>query len=251
MVWNAISESSESKEKDLQEFFDNWPAGRDRAFGMPTWLVGALDQNRQTMQDREGFDTEMGFKFRPDVVTLNEETGEGWVIELKYGAKYGPLVLGQALFEAEWLANEHPDAGANGGNYKRMRAGLVTKYDVWNRAAIRRIRRAHPEAGDLEYVEVAICERDGKLMFWFDAPFSDTWTQRVPPAALMNRFEWCKEWYFEGDTQSWFGFDSAQAEKRPLFLRGEWAQASQLGDQFIAWEGSHLKSKQFSFFGDK
>lgn len=230
MPWTKIEPSPDVHETNLQDCIDRWDDFADQIAGAPKWLRSAMAW--PAVKPVPSIDTELGYTNNPDVIRAKPTASEAFVLELKYGVKYEPLVVAQVLCAAYWLKAQ--------GHYKTVHTGIVGQYSIMNRSAIQRLIDDGLPSESLHYAEVQIFDGPGnKRLFFFDAPFSNHWERKSPPSEIETGYERHKHWYHVEASDTWYGFELPQADSKPLFITGEWTQVSSMSGGYLGWTGKH------------
>lgn len=217
-----MSAGDELKEKELQRVFKAWGASAPPAqlAGVPDWL---WDLGKPTTKHKHGA---FGYTFEPDVHWARSGKRQSVVAELKYGTKYEPIAVAEALHHAHLLARH--DKG------RRPVPVVVSQFNGWIRAAVHEVA-----ASGLRHVEVDFLEYEGteKAICWISDPHAKTEEKRSPPEvpleAAWRELSW---WKVDGE-YSWIV--SATRPTRP-FHEGPMAIVSAMRgapDRYVLWTG--------------
>jgi hypothetical protein len=209
LVKKQSVKSVEVSESTLQKVFAQW--GADRAgflvTGAPAWLL-----RRGPPKEPQRFAMAHTAPFQPDVVW--DDTEGSYVVELKSAAKYEPLAVAQAFFEAFLLGQDPKTLGLR---HKPVPV-IVGRFNQWNRGALSFLLEEGFRWGREFYLEFDVLELGQRKWLWLDAPLAPLTPVVQPPVAL-DTITGLKHWYRADSCENWFGTERPLMPRDGLLLR--------------------------------
>lgn len=198
--------------------------------GMPPWLDLPSYQNRT-----RAFKSRWYRQFTPDVLFATDT--RTLLVELKYGDKYAPLAVPQALHQcwaldnAEWLEIAHDLK-------EPFVPVVVAKWDPWSPQALAALRDRGLASDRLLYATADWIDFGGQKLVWLDDPFLP-WEPHEAPIAHPALADF-GHWYRVSGAKTWIGLKEA-ADKRELVMKAPFAMVAEIRGQpgHVIWHGSY------------
>lgn len=148
----------------LDQFFRHWEAMEGRRTGVPAWLRGA-----EIVATKKAHTDRWAVPFLPDALG---RTGNGstFVVELKYGSKFEPLALAEALHHAFELRNHAASFPGAIHRASPPTAVIISQWNAWLRSSVDALRTLGVSTAALRYIEVVALNVPGfrAPVLWFE-----------------------------------------------------------------------------------
>lgn len=209
--------SGGAKESVLQDIFNTWAARRTPVAGTPEWLWALPNPERPTSH---GF----GYSFTPDAYWA--QSRPRMVGELKYGAKFEPVAIAEAMHHAHLLRHIH------GGD--PILSVVVTQPNYWIRATITEL--ASPA---LRHVEADLLTLNKQTLLWLSCPHAQLGAPSSIPDGVPLEQDWTPlRWSPVEGEPTWIAHDG---KHKPPFLQGPAAMLSRVRNssryEWVLWTG--------------
>ncbi len=191
--WEQIQRfdaSSDALEKDVQDIFDAW--GSDK---MPAVIAGAPDWLWELGRpaEKRGY-IGYGYAFKPDVLWQSQRTVH--VAEIKYGTKFEPIALAEAVHHAYMFREikEFTDV-------THVTPIVISQYNGWIRAAVAELKHQ-----SLRHVEIDLlyAKALGGELLWVTDPHAAL-TECKAPKDVPLGVKWkARKWWRVTGEETWF-----------------------------------------------
>ncbi|WP_147444645.1 hypothetical protein [Corallococcus sp. CA053C] len=206
-----------AREEVLQRIFDTWASRGTAVAGAPEWLWALPNPERPLSK---GF----GYAFTPDAYWAQAQPRI--VGELKYGAKFEPVAIAEAVHHAHLLRRIH------GG--EPIVSVVITQPNYWIRAAI-----AELDSQKILHVEADLLTLDKQTFLWLSCPHSALGTPSSMPGGLPLGHDWTSlRWSAVQGEPTWIAHDETH---KPPFLQGTAVMVSRVRNdrryEWVLWTG--------------
>lgn len=199
--------------------------------GLPPWLDRPDYKNHTTP-----FRSPWYSDFTPDIIFASKNNPT-LVVELKYGNKYAPLAVPQALHQC-WALDNAERLEIAHDLKKPFVPAVVAKWDPWSPQALAALRDRGLASDRLLYATADWIDFGGQKLVWLDDPFLP-WEPHEAPIAHPALADF-GHWYRVSGARTWIGLKEA-ADKRELVMKAPFAMVAEIRGQpgHVIWHGSY------------
>jgi hypothetical protein len=212
-----VAGSNGAKESVLQSIFNEWATQKTPVAGVPQWLWELPNPERPT-------ECSFGYEFTPDAYW--PKSHPRIVGELKYGSKFEPIAIAEAVHHAHLLRLLH------GGT--PILSVVITQQNYWIRATV-----AELSSPAIRHLEADLLALDKNTLLWLSCPHAtlgepSSMPDEVPLEQAWTSMRWSS---VEGEL-TWIAHDETS---KPPFLHGPIAMLSRFRNssryEWVLWTG--------------